>query len=236
MTLRGSSHLTPSTISHLDYCLCWGNSSWCVSGGGWLSPSSQASACDVPLMVWIRQDQKIQSSCPTYLPTVSPPLTHTQSILTHPPTLNKTGRSCLLSLAYSIHLVLPHVITERQLTIKAGSIHGAVCDTDSCKEITDVHMHILLVYNVEEIHFTSFLANFCLHFLHSFSQVTYTDRVCFSFLLGSKQFDDCILLGLVNVLALPPHIKKDSWRTQVFLSHCLSSTLSFNSNGSVTLE
>lgn len=160
MTLRGSSHLTPSTTSHLDYCLCWGNSSWCVSGGGWLSLSSQASACDVPLMVWIRQDQKIQSSCPTYLPTVSPPLTHTQSILTHPPTLNKTGRSCLLSLAYSIHLVLPHVITERQLTIKAGSIRGAVCDTDSCKEITDVHMHILLVYNVEEIHFTSFLAAF----------------------------------------------------------------------------
>lgn len=232
MSLRGSSHLTPSTNSHLDYCLCWGNSSWCVSGGGWLSQSSQASVCDVPLMVWIRQDQKIQSSCPTYLPTVSPPLTHTQSILTHPPTLNKTGRSCLLSLAYSIHLVLPHVITDRQLTIKAGSIHGAVCDTDSCKEITDVHMHILLVYNVEEIHFTSFLAAFSTLIFtgHIYRQGFKTIKTT------SKQFDDCILLGLVNVLALPPHVKKDSWRTQVFLSHCLSSTLSFNSNGSVTLE
>lgn len=37
----------------------------------------QASAWNVPLMVWIRHDKRMQSSCPPYLPTASPPLTHT---------------------------------------------------------------------------------------------------------------------------------------------------------------
>lgn len=73
----GSFQPTWSGTSHPENLLSW----WCVSGGGRLSPSSQTSACDVPLMVWIRLDQKMRSSCPPSLPTSS---AHTlQHILLH---------------------------------------------------------------------------------------------------------------------------------------------------------
>lgn len=73
--------------------------------------------------------RKTQSSCPPYLPTASPPLTHTGSILTHPPqrsgplpALEKTRQTGLQSLAL-FHL-LSHVALRERTTAPVDCAEG----------------------------------------------------------------------------------------------------------------
>lgn len=110
-------------------------SSWWVSGGGWLSPSSQASAWNVPLMVWSRHVQKIQSSCPPCVPTASPPLnTHIHSSNTSSSTLlyvppNQKDKIAWPPVSHLIPPTLPRSFMLRERTTPVDYVEVGVNKT-----------------------------------------------------------------------------------------------------------